>query len=130
LIDKEQIQAAFKKAKEWIKENILTFAPFIDEPELEIVETNDGWDIRPFVSQRKIRVNLKRILWHLERENIIKHRPKYDIETALIHDLFEYCYFRRWNYPENDPAVVSIVHDRARAIENALRRKRGLTDWI
>jgi len=128
-MDKEQIQAAFEKAKEWLKENIPVFAPFIEEPKLEIVEADDGWDIKRFISQRKIEVNLKRILWHLERQALIKHCPKYDIETALIHDFFEYCYIRLWNYPE-DPTINWIAHQRAKILENILRRKKGLTDWI
>lgn len=128
-MDKELIQDAFEKAKEWIKANIPDFTPYINEPSLEIVETEDGWDAMRRVAERKVYVNLKRIKWHLERETVIPC-PKYDIETALIHDLFEYCYIRHWNYAENDPAVNSIVHAKARTIENMLRRKKGLTDWI
>jgi len=82
------------------------------------------------VKERKIKVNLKRIRWHLEREKIIKHCPKYDIETALIHDLFEYCFIRHWNYPEDNPGIGWNAHHRARIIENYLRRAKGLSDWI
>jgi len=118
------------KAKEWVKERIPEFAPFVDEPQLEFSESNDGWDIMRCPSERKIKVNMQRIQWHLHRETIIKHCPKFDIETALVHDLFEYCYYRRWNYSEDDMAVAAILHGRARIIENVLRRKKGLTDWM
>ena len=102
----------------------------MDEPQLEFVETDDGWDVLRSVEEKKLKVNLKRIRWHLEREKIIKTCPKYDIETTLIHDLFEYCYIKHWNYPEDDPVTGWAVHHRARHIENVLRRAKGLTDWI
>jgi len=129
-LDENRFTEAFAKAKDWIKKELPDFAEFADEPTLEFVEVDDGWDIRPSVSLQKITVNLKRVRWHLEREQAIKYCPKYDIETALIHDLFEYCYLRRWGYPEDDAVIISIVHSRAKVIENTLRRKKGLSDWV
>jgi hypothetical protein len=130
MLTEEEIRKAYEKAKEWLKKNVPPLAAFVDEPSLEFVETDDGWDIMRWVAERKIKVNLKRIRWHLEREKEIKYCPKYDIETALIHDIFEYCYIRRWNYPENDSAINSLVHHRAQLLENKLRTEKGLTLWI
>jgi len=130
MLTEEEIRKAYEKAKEWFKKNFTPLAAYVDEPSLEIVETDDGWDIRPFVAERKIKVNLLRIRWHLKREEQVKNCPKYDIETALIHDIFEYCYFRRWGYPENDSAVNAIVHSKAKVLENRLRQDKGLNPWI
>lgn len=131
MITEVEIRQAFEKAKEWIKTNIPALAIYVEEPTLEIVEVNDGWDIRRNISQRKIQVNLKRIRWYLTREKQFPHSiRKYDLETAFIHDLYEYCYLRKWNYPEDNSAINWIVHGRARILENILRRKKGLKDWI
>lgn len=130
MLTEEKIRQAFEKARDWFKKKIPDLAAFADEPSLVFVNSTDGWDIRPFPSRKEIHVNLWRIKWHLDREKAIKLCPKYDIETALIHDLFEYCYLRKWNYPENDPAIVGLTHSKAKALENALRSKRGLSDWI
>jgi len=129
-MDAATIQSAFENAKQWVRQNLPVFAPYSDEPQLEIVETDDGWDVLRSVKERIIKVNLKRIRWHLEKERSLRSCPKYDLETALIHDLFEYCYIRHWNYPENDPVIGGLTHHRARIIENALRRAKGLSDWI
>lgn len=130
MLTEEEIRKAYEKAREWFKKNFAPLAAYVDEPSLEVVETNDGWDIRAFVAERKIKVNFKRVRWHLEREEKVKHCPKYDIETALIHDIFEYCYLRRWDYPENDSAVNVIVHSKAKVLENRIRQEKGLTPWI
>lgn len=130
LLTKQEIARAYEKAKEWVAKNFPSLAPFVEEAILEFVETKDGWDIRACVSERKIKVNLFRVRWYLEREKKIKVCSKYDIETALIHDVFEYCYFRLWNYPENDPVIVGLTHHRARQLENMLRNRKGLKKWI
>lgn len=129
-IDIATVQKAFEDARLWIGQNLPMFTPYLDEPQLEIVETDDGWDVHRSVKERKIKVNLKRIRWHLEREKAIRNCPKYDIETALIHDLFEYCFIRHWNYPEDNPGINWNAHYRARVIENMIRRRKGLTDWM
>ena len=82
------------------------------------------------VRERKILVNLYRIEWYLEREKICRLSPKYDIETALIHEIFEYCYLRRYNYPEDDPAINLLVQKVARVLENYLRKEKGLKPWL
>jgi len=130
LLTKQEIAQAYEKAKEWIAKNFPSFSPFVEEPKLEFVEAKDGWDITRCVSERKIKVNLYRVRWYLEREKKSDYCPKYDIETALIHDLFEYCYFRLWNYPEDDTVIVGLVHHRARQLENILRNRKGLKNWI
>ena len=69
----------------------LGFTVFVNKAELDIIEDEDiGWDIRNIPSENKIVLNLSRLRWYLEREKIIKHCPKYDLETAFIHDLFEF----------------------------------------
>lgn len=132
-LTKPEIQEAFEKAKGWLLDKFKedNFSLFIDEPKLQIIDDkNEGWDIRNYPAQRKIVLNLHRVRWYLERERIIKHCPKYDLECAFIHDLFEYCYFRKWDYDPADQAVISIVHHRACILENLARRKKGLGDWI
>jgi len=130
MLSEQEIRETFEKVKEWFRENIPDFSQFVDEPRLEFLETNDGWDIERSISENVIRVNMYRVRWHLRRENLFKDCPKYDIETALVHDLFEYCYMRRWDYPDNNIAIKKLVHERARLIENSLRLKKGLTEWI
>mgnify|MGYP001104888178 CR=1 FL=1 len=130
LVSEETVEEDYLKAKEWITHNFPQFMPFVDEPKLEFVEGEYAWDIRHSPSERKIWVNMKRVGWHLYREQKSKLCPKYDMETALIHDLFEYCYMRLWEYSETDTVVISLVHHRARVLENALRREKGLGDWF
>ncbi|RLI95782.1 MAG: hypothetical protein DRP00_06285 [Candidatus Aenigmatarchaeota archaeon] len=125
-----EVKEAFEKAKKWIKENIPELGIFADEISLEFTRSKDGYDLRRNLRERKILVNLYRIEWYLEREKICRLSPKYDIETALIHEIFEYCYLRKHNYPEDDPAINLLVHRMARSLENSLRDKKGLKPWI
>ena len=131
MISEKDVQETFEHAKDWVKKNLAAeLAVYADEPKLEIVEINDGWDITYSVTERKIKVNLRRVEWYLWREEKFKIHPKYDLETALIHELYEYCYMRRWNYPETDKSIVGLVHARARLLENMVRHKKGLTPWL
>ena len=130
-ISEKDVREAFEQAKDWLKKNFpIELTIYVDEPTLEIVETDDDWDITRSVAERKIKVNLRRVKWYLWRESKYKIYPKYDLETALIHDLYEYCYMRRWNYPETDRAIAGLVHARARLLENMVRQKKGLTPWF
>jgi len=64
-MDAATIQSAFEDAKQWVRQNFPVFASYLDEPQLEMLETDDGWDVLRSVKERKIKVNLKRIRWHL-----------------------------------------------------------------
>lgn len=126
-----KIKETFKKAKDLFKKVFPQFSQYIEEVRLEVVYTKDSWDIRRLTDEGKIQVNLYRIHWFRKREKLYpRMTPKFDLETALIHDLFEYCYIRYHNYPDNDNAINMIVHFRARFLENALRRQRSLRPWI
>lgn len=129
-LSEREIREGFEKAKEWIRKNIPEFAPYVSEPTLEIGRFQEGWDISYSIKERKIMVNLRVVEWYLQREKRFRISPKFDIETALIHELFEYCYMRKWNCDENDRTLVKLVHLRARALENQLRKERGLRPWF
>ena len=128
----EQIQEAFERARVLIKKMFPQFAPFADEVTLEITTDKGGWDIRRCVKERKIQANLYRIEWHFERQKQIPYCAKYDLETAFLHDFFEYCYFRLHDYPLECSmhVIVCLVHQRARVLENVIRKDRGMRPWI
>jgi len=127
---KNEIEEAFQKARQKIKELFPQFSILAEQPTLIFIETKDGSDITRSINDHAIVVNLYRVKWHLEREKQIPNCPKYDFETALFHDLFEYCYLAYHGYADDNPAINVIIHHRARVLENVLRAEKGLSPWI
>jgi len=135
----DSIYRAFKQAQnlclQYLPEEVCRFIP---DTTLKIGDYDDCWDIM-WNEYGTIIVNLRKVKWYIQRYEQMRRKgydffPKYDLETAIAHDIFEYAWYRYLLSKQSNvrfkKGLIIMLHHKAREFENMLRERKGLGLWF